>query len=52
MLHFRQQPRHQYIRAEDNHEADRDRAAVGKHYDDPASRREKETRTLNAFRLT
>jgi hypothetical protein len=38
------QPRHQYIRAEEDHEAvGDDHAAVGKHDDDPASRGEKET---------
>ena len=35
---LRQHPRHQYIRAEDDHETARDHTAVGKHDDDPAGR--------------
>ncbi len=48
LLHQSQQPRNQYIRAEDDHEATRERAAVGKHDDDPAGREE---RTRHRTRL-
>ena len=50
-LHLQgQQPRNQYIRAEDDHEAARDHAAIGKHDDDPAGGEEKETDIAHIFK--
>jgi hypothetical protein len=47
---LRQQPRNQYIRAEDDHEAARDHAAVGKIDDEPATGKEKEADSAYGFK--